>query len=184
VTGIGTIALPLRRVTAVGLVVLALGLAAAVAVAPFARLAAVGPEIQAASELIAQQERLLAATSGRPKHAAGNALISGETSGLAGAELQRIVSELARKSRMSLLSTSVTAPRREADLTVIGVDIALHGQLEGLRAFLHAIETGMPGLFVETLSIRGAPDYRAAQQPVALEVTLKVKGYGAGKEVN
>jgi general secretion pathway protein M len=174
----------LRRAIAVGLVVLALGLAATAAVAPIARLAAVGGEIEAATELIAQQERLLLAASRRPKHAARDALIAGETSGMAGAELQRIVSELARKSRMSLLSTSVTAPKREADLTVIGVDIALQGHLEGLRAFLHAIETGNPILFVETLSIRAAPDYRTQQQPVALEISLKVRGYGAGKERN
>jgi general secretion pathway protein M len=169
---------------ALGLLVVALGSAAVLAVVPFARLAAVTEEIDAATELIAQRERLLAAVSARPRAAARESLIAGDTGGLAGAELQRIVSELARRSRLSLLSAAVAAPKREADLTVIGADIALQGQLEGLRAFLHAIETGMPVLFVETLSIKASPDYRATPQPVALEVTLKVKGYGAGKEVD
>jgi general secretion pathway protein M len=111
-------------------------------------------------------------------------LLAGETSGMAGAELQHLISELARKSGLSLRSTSVTAPRREADLTVIGVDVALLGQMEGLRSLLHAIETGAPILFIETLSIKSVPPYQAVQQPMALDITLRVRGYGAGKEVN
>jgi general secretion pathway protein M len=184
VTGTGRLPKPLRRALAVGLVVLALGSAAGLAVLPFARLAALSAEIEAATELIAQRERLLAAALVRPSHGAREALIAGDTGGLAGAELQRIVSELARRSRLSLLSAGVAAPKREADLTVIGADIALQGQLEGLRAFLHAVETGVPVLFIETLSVKASPDYRANPQPVALEITLKVKGYGAGKEAD
>lgn len=183
-TGAGALPKPLRGAAAVGLVALALGLAAVAALAPFARMAAVGREVEAATELIAQQEGLLLAASRRPRHDARDALIAGETSGMAGAELQRILSELARKHGISLRSTSVTAPKRDADLTVIGVDIALQGHMEGLRSFLHAIEAGTPILFVETLSIKAAPVYQAVRQPVALDVTLKVRGYGAGKEVN
>jgi general secretion pathway protein M len=174
----------MRRAAAVALVALALGLAVTVAVAPFSRMAAVGLEIEAAAGLAAQQERLLRAAAQRPAQAARDALIAGETGGMAGAELQRIVSELARRHGLALRSTNVTPPKREADLTVIGVDISLQGQTEGLRAFLHAIETRDPILFIDTLSIKSGPSYQPVPQPVALDVTLRIRGYGAGKESN
>jgi general secretion pathway protein M len=169
---------------ALGLVALVLGLAALAAFVPFAKMSVVGEEIAAAADLIAQQERLLRAAAVRPAHAARNMLLAGDTSGMAGAELQRVISELARQHGMSLRSTNVTTPKREADLTVIGVDVSLQGQTEGLRSFLHAIETGVPILFVEALSIRSVLAYQPAKQPVLLDVTLRVRGYGGGKEVN
>jgi general secretion pathway protein M len=163
---------------------LALGLAALAALAPFARMAAVEEEMAATAEQIAQQERLLRAAARRPAHAARDMLLAGETSGLAGAELQRVITELARRSGLSLRSTHVTPPKREADLAAIGVEVSLQGQTEGLRTFIHAIETGTPVLFIETLAIRSAPSYQAVPQPVSLDVTLRVRGYGAGKEIN
>jgi general secretion pathway protein M len=180
----GELSQSLRRIAALGLVGLVLGLAALAGLAPFLRLAALGGEIEAASEEIALRERLLRAAASRPAHAQRDVLLAGETSGMAGAELQRLLSELARRSGMSLRSTNVAAPRREADLTVIGVDVSLQGGTDGLRAFLHAIETGLPVLFVETLSVKSIPSYQPTPQPVALDVTLRVRGYGAGKDSN
>jgi general secretion pathway protein M len=174
----------LRRAAALGLVVLALALAALTALLPLARMAAVGEENAAVTDLIAQQERLLQAAARRPAHAARNLLLAGETSGLAGAELQRLVSELARQSRMSLRSANVTPPKREADLTTVGVDVTLNGTTEGLRSFLHSIETGVPILFIEALSIRSVPSYQPVQQAVSLDVVLRIRGYGAVKEAN
>jgi general secretion pathway protein M len=175
---------PLRQGAALGLVVLALGLAGAAAIVPFTRMAAVGLETEAATGLIAQQERLLQAAARRPAQAARDTLIAGDTSGIAGAELQRIVSDLARRNGMALRSANVTPPKREADLTMIGVDVSLQGNTEAVRAFLHAIETGTPILFIDTLSIKPVAVYQPTAQPVALDVTLRVRGYGAGKENN
>jgi general secretion pathway protein M len=183
-TGVGAVPRPLRRAAALGLVVLVLGLAALAAVLPFARMAAVGEEIAAATDMIAQQERLLQAAARRPARAVRDLLLAGETSGMAGAELQRVIAELARQSGMALRSAHVATPKREADLTVIGVDVSLQGHTDAVRAFLHAIETGVPILFIETLSVRSLTVYQAAPQPVMLDVTLKVRGYGAGKEAN
>jgi len=174
----------LARAAALGLVALALALAALAGLAPYARMTALGAEIAAAADQIAQQERLLQAVGRRPAHRARDMLVAGETSGLAGAELQRIVSELARRSGLSLRSTSVAPPKREADLAAIGVEVSLQGQMEGLRAFIHGLETGTPVLFIETLAVRTAPSYQPVPQPVSLDITLRVRGYGAGKEIN
>jgi general secretion pathway protein M len=184
VTWLAAIPGPLRRATAVGLVALVLALAALAAFAPYARLAALREETAAVTQLVTQQERLLEATARRPSHAQRNVLLAGETSGMAGAELQRVISELARQNGMSVRSTLVTTPKREADATVVGVDVSLQGHMTGLRGFLHAIETGVPILFIETLSIKSAAVYQPVRQPMTLDVTLRVRGYGAGKEVN
>jgi general secretion pathway protein M len=174
----------LGRAAALGLLVLTLGLAAFAGLAPFARMAAMGGEMSAVADQIAQQERLLRAAARRPAHAARDMLVAGDTSGLAGAELQRVVTELARRSGLSVRSTTVAPPKREADLAAIGVEVSLQGQMEGLRAFIHAIETGTPILFIETLAIRSVSSYQPVPQPVSLDVTLRVRGYGAGKEIN
>jgi general secretion pathway protein M len=183
-TAIDALPKPVGRAAALGLVALALALAALAAVAPFARMAAIGEEMAAITGQIAEQERLLRTAARRPAHAARDMLVAGETSGLAGAELQRIVTELARRTGMSLRSTHVAPAKREADLAAIGVEVSLQGQMEGLRAFIHAIETGTPVLFIETLAIRSAPAYQPVPQPISLDVTLRVRGYGAGKEIN
>jgi len=183
-TGMGALPKPLSRAAALGLVVLTLALAALAAVAPFARMAAGNEEIAIVNDQIVQQERLLRAAARRPAHAARDMLVSGDTSGLAGAELQRVVTELARRSGLTLRSTHVAPTKREADLAAVGVEVNLLGQMEGLRAFMHAIETGTPILFIETLSIKSVPSYQPVPQPMSLDVTLRVRGYGAGKEIN
>jgi general secretion pathway protein M len=183
-TGIGALPKPLSRAAALGLVVVALGFAALAMLVPFAWTASVSEEIAIANDQVVQQERLLRAAARRPAHAARDMLVTGETSGLAGAELQRVVTELARRSGLSLRSTHVAPTKREADLAAIGVEVSLQGQMEGLRAFIHAIETGTPILFIETLSIKSVPSYQPVPQPVPLDVTLRVRGYGAGKEIN
>jgi general secretion pathway protein M len=175
---------PLRRIAALSLVGVAIGLAALVAIAPFARMAAVGEEVAAAAELVAQQERLLRVAAGRPAYATKEVLLAGETSGIAGAELQRVISQLARDKGLSLRSANVTPPKREADLTVVAVDTLLSGHLEALRSLFHAMETGIPILFIETLSIRANTASQSGSQPVSLDITLRVRGYGAGKDTN
>jgi general secretion pathway protein M len=174
---------PVRRAAALGFVVLALGLAALVAIVPFVRMAAVGEEVAAARDLLAQQQRLALAAAGRPTQAGREALIVGESSGVAGAELQRVISELARQNGLALRSTQVVPAKREADLTVLAVEVSLQGGMEGLRALLHALETGAPMLFIDALSAKSAAE-KVAGRPVLLDVSLKVRGYGAGKDAN
>jgi general secretion pathway protein M len=175
---------PLRRIAALSLVGVALGLAALIAIAPFARMSAVGEEIAAAAELIDRQERLLKATAGRPTQLTKEVFLAGGTTGIAGAELQHVVSQLAGEKGLSLRSAHVTPPKREADLTVVAVDVVMNGRMEALRSLFHAIETGLPILFIESLSIRAMATPQPGLQPASLDITLRVRGYGAGKETN
>ena len=174
---------PLRQAAALGLVVLVLGLAALLAIAPFVRMVALDEEIAAARDLLAQQERLALAAAGRPTQAGREVLVAGDSSGMAGAELQRVISELARQNGLSLRSTQVAPAKREADLTVLAVEVSLQGGMEGLRALLHSLETGAPVLFIDALSVKSAAE-KVAGRAALLDVSLKVRGYGAGKDAN
>ena len=175
---------PVRRAVALGLAVLALGLAALLAIAPFVRMAALEEEAAAARDLVAQQERLVLAAAGRPTQAGREVLVAGDTSGVAGAELQRVISDLARQNSLSLRSTQVAPAKREADLTVLAVEVSLQGGIDGLRALLHALETGAPMLFVDALAVKSVQQQPTANRAVLLDVSLKVRGYGAGKDAN
>jgi general secretion pathway protein M len=172
------------RVIAALLFVLVLALAALAAVVPFLRSAALSEEIVAMRDLVAQRERLRFAASGRPTQDGRDALLNGESSGILGADLQRRITDLARHNGMALRSTQVLPARRDADLTVVGLEASLHGEIAGLRNLLYAIETGAPVLLVDALSVKTAATPEAGMRPVALEITLKVRGYGAAKETD
>jgi general secretion pathway protein M len=174
---------PVRRIAALCLLVLALALAGLVATAPFVRMAALGEELAELRDLLAQQQRLAAAASGRPTQAGREVLIAGDSSGMGGAELQRLISELARQNALSPRSTQVLPAKREGDLTVLAVEVSLQGGIQGLRALLHALETGAPVLFIDALSVKTVAQ-QAASRPALLDVSFKVRGYGAGKDAN
>jgi general secretion pathway protein M len=172
------------RMIAALLFVFVLALAALVAIVPFVRSAALREEIVVTRDLVAQRERLRLAASGRPTQDGRDALLEGQSSGVLAADLQRRMAELAGQNGMSLRSTQVLPAKRDGDLTAIGLEASLRGEIAGLRTLLYALETGAPVLFVEALSVKTAATPEATMRPVALDVTLKVRGYGAVKEAN
>ena len=170
------------KMMAVLLIILVLAVATLAAALPFFKSAALHDELVAARDLVAQQEQLRLASSERPTQDGRYSLLEGESSGILAAELQHRVAELAQQNRMSLRSTQVLAPKGDGDLTVIGLEANLQGEIAGLRTLLYAVETGAPTLFVEALSVKAATSPEAAMRPVMLDVTLKVRGYGSARE--
>lgn len=174
----------LRHVLALSLVVAGLGLAAVIAFLPIVRADAIKQETDAIRELVARAERLRRDAGENAQTLRRDVLVSGATDGVAGAELQRIVSELARASALALRSTQIAPPKREGDLTAVSVDASLQGTVNGVRSLLHALETGTPLLFVEGLSLRAITERQAPHQPVALDIRLRVRGYAATSKAN
>jgi hypothetical protein len=172
------------RIIAALLFILVVAFSALAAALPFFKTAALRDEIAAAREFVAQRERMQAAATGTPSQDARDALLNGDSSGIIAADLQRRMAELARQNGMALRSMQVLPAKREGDLTAIGLEVSLHGEITGLRTLLYAVETGAPVLFVEALSVKSAAGPEATARPVALDVTLKVRGYGAAKETN
>lgn len=168
------------KAIAVLLFILVLAVAALAAVLPFFKSAALHDELVATRDLVDQQERLRLSASGRQD--GRDMLLEGESSGILAADLQHRVAELAQQNRMSLRSTQVLPPKGDGDLTVIGLEASLQGDIAGLRTLLYAVEMGAPILFVEALSVKATTSPEAAMRPVMLDVTLKVRGYGSAKE--
>jgi general secretion pathway protein M len=173
-----------RRLLAIGLAAVSLGLAAAIALVPIARTDAMRNEAAAIRDLVSRAERLRREAGANAVSPRRDLLVPGATDGIAGAELQRVVSELARASALNLRSTQIAPPKREADLTAVSVDASMQGNINGVRALLHALETGSPLLFVEGLSLRTVTERQAPHQPVSLDISLKVRGYAASTRAN
>ena len=190
---------PAQRALAMGMLILVIGASAAAALAPFLRLRALDGEIQAGAQLLAQlndqegREAYMRSAQAALAGAGGqDPLLDGDTSGKAGADLQRLLGDLARRNGLSVRSIQVLGPqrdgrneaRREGELSEISVELSMAGHSRGLREFLHTAETGTPLLMISELSVRSATSPRTDAQPTLLEINLKVRGYGAGRDGN
>jgi hypothetical protein len=115
-------------------------------------------------------------------------LISGETSGLVSAELQRILSDIAQRSGASVRSLDV--PESEPVGTIVDatgrklVRVHLNTDVEvteqALPDFLYALETNLPMIVVDAVSLRpnrqvqtdGEGTIPSASRPLSLGLTV------------
>ena len=126
------------------------------AAAPYYWKTMVDADIAASGDMLALLERKMGAAGQGKRPAAFDAnavYVNGSTAGLAGAELQRIVAELAQASGMTLDKLEVLPPEDRDGATVVRLDVETAGTIEALRAYLHAIETGAPLIFVKEAHI-------------------------------
>jgi general secretion pathway protein M len=105
------------------------------------------------------------------------AFLDAPTSGLAAAQLQAYLSRLVADQQAALVSSGVPpADRNEAGDT-IRLQIALNATLPALQSLLYRLESGVPYIFVDTLSMQtGASGERATANPV-LKVTLNLHAF-------
>lgn len=141
-----------------GLVILVAAIAgmAAAAAAPFYWTASIEPQIAEKAEMLALLERKMSASgrSAAPARIDTDAVyVKGTTPGLAGAELQRLVAELALASGMKIEKLEVLPAEERDGATVLRLDVDTVGTIVALRAYLHAIETGAPLIFVREAHI-------------------------------
>jgi len=107
-------------------------------------------------------------------------LLTGESSQLAGADLQNRLKYLVDVNNAELGSMQLLSVREEEGFRRISVAIAFASTIDSLRAILYEIETQTPYLFVEKLELRknrsliNASTLDGADE---LKVTLEVYGY-------
>ena len=111
---------------------------------------------------------------------ADRAFVAGATAGLATANLQRIMSDLAASNGMQVEKVQPLPAEEKNGLAALRLEIETTGTIESLRGFLHAIETGTPLIFVKEAHV--ASDNNAskdmAQLPAEkLTVSLQVESY-------
>jgi len=118
-----------------------------------------------------------------PSVAPAAAFVAAATQGLAGAQLQAYVADLAASQQADVVSSSVEPGTREDGPDAIRLQATLDTGLDGLQTLLYRLETGTPYVFVESMAVQpqaaaqagiaaaGAP---SAAAPV-LRVTLTLR---------
>jgi hypothetical protein len=158
-----------------------------VASLPYYWLSAIGGDMdQAQTELRFIEARINAAKGdSRPQLAAGDDIaplfLTGGTSGLLLADLQTHITSLAVASHMTVIRSQPLQTDRQEDLAVLRVEVEASGNIENLRDFLAALETGEPLAFVNQVQIITQPASQAAEGTLPSEnltAVLQIEAYG------
>jgi hypothetical protein len=130
-------------------------------------------------EILARLEAKLRTISSRPTAAApATALLDASTQGLASAQLQSYLARLADDHRASLVSSGGEVAKRDDAPDTIRLQATLDMNLKALRTFLYQLESGMPYVFVDALTVQpaGAVAGRAVEDPL-LRTTLSLRAF-------
>jgi general secretion pathway protein M len=104
-----------------------------------------------------------------------SALVESPTQGIAGAQLQGYLSQLVAAQHGTLISAGVQSPARSDDAAEsIRVLATLDVSSVSLQALLHRLETGVPYVFIDALTVQ-APGLVQGNDDPALRVTLTVR---------
>lgn len=112
----------------------------------------------------------------RPGSAPAAAFLDAPTQGLAVAELQAHLAQIANIHHSVLVSSGVEPTRRDDPPDSIRLQATLEMSLQALQAFLYQLESGTPYVFVEQLAVQlaGTASQRVAEDPL-LRVTLGLR---------
>jgi hypothetical protein len=105
------------------------------------------------------------------------AFLDAPTNGLATAELQAYLARLVADQHASLVSSGVAAADRNDKSDAVRLQIALTATLPALQALLYRLESGVPYVLVESLSMHaGESGERATPNPI-LKINLNLRGF-------
>jgi general secretion pathway protein M len=114
-----------------------------------------------------------------------NLLLDGETTGIAGASLQRLINTIVLQHEGTATSLQVLPPKDEDNLVRISVSLSMSVDIDALRSIIYDLETSLPLIFVDNIVIENAIDTFQAPDPHylgPLDVTLQVSAFSAKKE--
>jgi general secretion pathway protein M len=130
-------------------------------------------------EILSRLEDRLRTISSRPTAAAPPAaFLDASTQGLASAQLQSYLSQLAGDQRANLVSSGGEAAKRDDAPDTIRLQVVLDMDVRALRTMLYQLESGTPYVFVDALTIQpvGATAGRAVEDPL-LRTTLSLHAF-------
>ena len=136
-------------------------------------------ELAERHELVSRLEARAKARSyarARPGSAPAAAFLNAPTQGLAVAQLQAHLAQMADIHHSVLVSSGIEPAKREDPPDSIRLQATLEMSLQALQAFLYQVESGTPYVFVEQLAVQlaGTASQRAAEDP-PLRVTLGLR---------
>ena len=162
-----------RQALAVGILIAVLAAVAALVWLPFAVLRGQDAEIARLDgrtgeleERLRGREQLLAERRLLERASrADQTLAQADTPALAGAEMQRVLTGLVAAGGGSLESVQVLEPIARAPFVQISIRLSFTSTIEGLRAFLYAVERHAPVLLVHDLAVTEAVAYDPDGEP-------------------
>jgi general secretion pathway protein M len=169
-----------RGVTAAGLIAAVVVSLAAASLVGFRWSADLSEKLNVRESTVSELEQSQLAGISPPTLDAHKLLISGSTRGIAVAELQRIVSDVAATNDMLIDSMQALTPETHDGITAVRIEATMRGGLAGLISSIHAIETGLPLLFVSEIDIRAGMtgiDGPVEDPSSHLTVRVVVEGY-------
>lgn len=107
-------------------------------------------------------------------------LLEGKTTGIAGAALQKRITRVVRNYGGIVSSAQILQPEKDKSLTRIAVSLTTRINIDGLRNFLYDLETGMPVIFIDDITVRSSEEARKAGGVDflgPLDVTMTVRGF-------
>jgi general secretion pathway protein M len=152
----------------------------AIAVAPFLWQLALDSRLSEGREFLTLLEAKVRAS---PQQSALNPqtvetiFIKGGTSGLATAELQRLLVDTAEKHGMVIERTRLLPGENRQGLAVLRMEVNTSGSIEALRGYIHGIETGTPLVFVNQVHIAAGPAVPDGETSDNLSVRLEVEAF-------
>ena len=171
------------RLLAAGLLILAVALLLGFAAAPYTQIEGLRAQADESRALLSGLEKQIArqsALGGGAGSGPAGLMLSGSTTGIAGARLQKLINDLVSEAGGRASSFQILPAEEAGDMTRLGLSLAMSLDIDGLRDVLHRLETGAPLLFIDDIAIRaptsalqeGGPDFLGP-----LDVTMTVSGF-------
>jgi general secretion pathway protein M len=114
-------------------------------------------------------------------------LLQGETTGIAGANLQKLMSGLVLQHGGAASSIQILPTKEDGNLVRIPISLSISVGIDGLRDILYGLETGAPLLFIDDITIRSESAEFGTTDPHylgPLDVTLQISGYALRNEAS
>ena len=105
-------------------------------------------------EMLSRLETRLKTAGSRPTAAPLAAFLDAATPGLASAQLQSYVGQLAGTRNASLVSSGSDTAKRDDAADTVRIQATLDMNLQALRALLYELESGTPYVFVDALTVQ------------------------------
>ena len=138
-------------------------------------------------KVAAERDRLKAARDRLANSGAtGRYYLAGATPAVAAATLQRQVKAKVTANRGKVISTQEVPARQSGTAREVVVRVQMNGDVETVQRTFHALETGMPYLFLDNLRLRGwgGRVVGNAAGPQVLKVQFDVTAYLQGDDAD
>ncbi len=129
--------------------------------------------LRSREQLLAEQRLLERASR------ADQTLAQADTPALAGADLQRVLTELVASGGGSVESVQVLEPIPRLPFVQISIRLSFTSSIEALRSFLYAVERHAPVLLVHDMTVSETQAYDPSGQPLPAQLytTVEVQAF-------